>query len=181
MQRRIFRNLLGLLLTAVMLAFSLIPPGYRHAHEGGNDLSHGHADASHSISHRLTGSEYPGKCHDSQSFDGCSVENSLGDDKTHRHFQFLGFSVALPDTHRPTEKSGEDSHDNQFVSIRASENILPVSQSNTDARNWLIPIAQDYSPHSVMAISATSHSRQSAAPALLCDRARHERSGVQLI
>jgi hypothetical protein len=180
MLRRIFRNLLGLVLTAMMLATSVIPPGYRHAHEGGNDLSHGHADVSHSVSNRSAGNEYIGTCHDIQSFDGCSDETSLGDDKTHLHFKIFGISVALPDTNR-SSKSGEDSHDNQFASIRASEDILPVSQSNTDARNWLVLISQEYSPQSVMAISAISHSLQSATPTLLCDRARHERSGVQLI
>jgi hypothetical protein len=180
MPRQISRKLLGLLLTAMMLATSVIPPGYRHSHEGGNDLSHGHADVSHSVSDRFVGNVFPETCHDSHFFDGCLAENSLGDDKTHLHFKIFGISVALPETNRSNEKSGEDSHDNQFVSIRASEDILPVTQSNSDARNLLVPISQDFTPHSI-AVFAIPYSLQSATSTLLCDRARHERSGVQLI
>jgi hypothetical protein len=182
MLRRIFRNLLGLLLTAMMLASSVIPPGFRHAHAGGDDLNHGHSNDPYSVSDRISGNEYKisRPCQDIPVFDGYTFENSLGDNTTHRHFQLFGFSVALPDTnHSP--KRGDDSPNNQFVSIRATENISLVTQSNSDMRNWLMPISQDYSPYSVTALSAIPYSLQPVTSTLLCDRARHERSGVQLI
>jgi hypothetical protein len=182
MPRCFFRNLLGLSLAAMMLVTSIFPPSFRHSHQGGNDLHHEHFADSSSHFYRIAGNECQENshsCHSRPSTDVYTLEDSLGDETTHRHFQFLGFSIALPDTYH-SPKSGDDSQNNQFVSIRATENILPVTQSNSDTRNWLIQISQDYSPHSMTVFSAIPHSLQPVALVLLCDSARHERSGVQL-
>jgi hypothetical protein len=184
MLRRVFRNLLGLLLTAMMLAASVIPPGYRHAHEEGGDLRHGHSsdfNLAHSGTAGNACQENGHPSHAPDLFNGCTVENSPAYDKAHRHFQIFGVSVTLPDTHRSSEKSGDDSPKNQIVSIRTTKDILPAGQSEKVLGNWSVFISLNYSPHTAILPSSISHSLQSATSALLCDRARHERSGVQLI
>lgn len=166
-------NALRCLLVALMLlATSVTHSTYVHGHSGGN---HSHE---HSGANDHTRSQLPVTSHDGNETSVC-----LSADEVHRH-QCLALLGAI--TYKSLPGRQTDSHDKStccgtpIVAVSASHSVRSLSKSPAVDHSGLASLA-------VLSISCICESKQhetlcaGLAPATpLCDRARHERSGVQL-
>ncbi len=183
MLNRAAKSLLSMLLSATVLACSIMPPGVRHAHIGGNDLSHSHAGAATTILNQQHHDWCP-KCGDH--CNGCQANSVLiaskspGQHAAHFHFTCIGFQLTLPDSSHSAKESTDTSH-SQLVNVRTAEYLKPTQLYNVSVEKLPIPVCQESTAGSMSAIRAVVLSSHTVTITLLCDRARHERSGVQLI
>lgn len=176
MSRRVPKTLLSLLLAAAVLAAGGIPPAVRHAHTGGSDLSHRHAG-------------FVADHHSDEDDDACADHHgagshgilALGADESHYHFKWLGFQLTFhgSDSGNPT-KPGKDQRTWEWIAQRVGRdaNVAPAS-------GWELgrPVISDLPgalPGDATSPLAVAGAMPRVTPCLLCDRARHERSGVQL-
>jgi hypothetical protein len=159
---KIPRALVNLLTATTVLAWSLAPPPIQHSHQGGRDLSHEHATA-----------------HAQHACQAAVEPDAISDDASDLHCHWLGFRLALPDG-SPTKK-GEDGGLSKLLFVQATRaSLFQVhAGSRLDTAPALLPlnlavadIAASRAPIFGSSSCVTSHP--------LCDRARHERSGVQL-
>jgi hypothetical protein len=154
----------------MLLATSVTSSTFMHNHSGG-DMSHQH-DRSDSQSSVLLA------VHDSHDGD---VSSSAADVHRHGCLALFGAVTYLPMPGGPTGSGGK--------SLAGWETMVAVSASQ-DVRTLAKGLTIDHSGLASLAVLSTScicESKQhetlcaGAAPASpLCDRARHERSGVQL-
>jgi hypothetical protein len=183
MLNRVAKSLMSMLLAATVLAGSIMPPGVRHAHTGGNDRSHQHVGIVTTVLNQQR-HDWCAKCGDHCK--GCQLNSifitnqSPGQYATHLHFLCLGFRLTLPDSSR-TAKQSTDTSDSQLVNVRTTEYLRPTQQHIFSVEKLFIPLCQESTADGVTAIHAVVPSSQTVTTTLLCDRARHERSGVQLI
>jgi hypothetical protein len=182
MLNRAARSLLSMLMSAAVLACSIMPPGVRHAHIGGNDLSHRHAG----VATNALNQQHHDHCANSGDHcNGFQPNNILiaselpGQRASHLHLMCLGFQLTLPDSSH-SAKQGTDTGNSQLVNVRTTEYIRSTQQHNIGVEKLLIPVCQESTTDGVTAIHAIVLSSQTVTTTLLCDRARHERSGVQL-
>ncbi len=171
------KSLTALLQTALLLAVSLAPPGVRHSHSLGERVAghHRHAAADgHVHNHHHVAHRHPG------SLEG-SVCTAIGERPGwHLHLNMLGFEMTLPDPLSSSNESESSGHPN-VVAVAVGREVL------SDAATLPSSVPQG-SP-----LTTTPTSQSDAAPMLavvwsdppvsctpLCDRARHERSGVLL-
>ena len=174
------RTLVKLLMAAAMLAWSVAPPPIQHRHDGGTDLSHHHDcdDAGYGRPDRSP----QGYCASDVGKPHALIfaPEGIGGEASHLHFQWLGFRVTLPDGDSPTDKSEDRCSSKQlFVQARRASIPQACSSGTFDASQTVLPlntIATDagasHPPLLCSLLRLTSHP--------LCDRARHERSGVLL-
>ncbi len=179
MQSRYFRHLISMLLSATLLVSSIMPLGFRHAHAGGNDRSHRHiGDSTALLDHqRHVPCENCSKhCNGCQSHSIFIVGESFGQYASHFHLICFGFQLTLVDLGH----SGKDSNDRQSAYVRVSEYLKPIPQHFFSVVN-LLTACQAFTTNATTAIYPVVFSSQMVTTTLLCDRVRHERSGVQLI
>jgi hypothetical protein len=158
----------------MLLATSITSSTFVHGHNGGN-LAHQQHDG---FDYALSYSSVRAAFHD-----GHDKEMSLSAADVHRH-RCLPLLGAI--TYQPMSGEPSGSHEK---SLRGWEMIVTVS-AGQGARTLVKNLAVDHSglaSLAVFSIGCIRESKQhetlcaSAAPASpLCDRARHERSGVQL-
>ena len=183
MLNRVAKSLLSILLLATVLTSSIMPPGIRHAHAGGNDRSHQHVGVTTTVLNQQR-HDWCAKCGDN--CNGCESNSvliageSLVRYAIHFHFICLGLNLTLADSNQPTKQS-TDASDSQLVYVRAAEYIRPTQQQNFSLEKLFIPVCPESTADGITAIHALVSSSQTVITTLLCDRARHERSGVQLI
>ncbi|MFM9965395.1 MAG: hypothetical protein ACKV2Q_29775 [Planctomycetaceae bacterium] len=184
--RLIGRNLVTLLLIAVMALPAVSPPALRHRHVDG-DKSHQHGVAT------VERSQTRGPRHSHSSQHSHRVETVMAkeshDDRAtptanspveHLHVFWLGFPSALPlsvpdrsDSPRPTAST------EQWVPL-ISEIILPdAAQNGSNILTAVLFTPTELTPR-LPAQSEVRPPRESAV-AWLCDTARRERSGVLVI
>lgn len=182
----------GLRMTlAAVVAFSVImPEPIRHAHAGG-ERAHLHDGDGHVhfLHNELAGEadEHGGArsegclSHD-HNYDVCAGESHLFSSATsHQHYFWFGWNVTLPASNEGDEGKDKDHVAGSWVGVAAGDN-LPFVRPQASPAEW---IGLD----SMLICSATtidvgdSVQRAPAPPRsnTLCDIARHERSGVQLI
>jgi hypothetical protein len=106
--------------------------------------------------------------------------NEIGGEASHLHFQWFGFRLTLPDDDSPTKK-GEDRCPSKLLFVQASRAAVPqvYSGNGLDTSPTILPlnaIAADVGAFCSPVLSSLLR----LTPHPLCDRARHERSGVQL-
>lgn len=175
MAKGIPRALVNWLMAATVLAWSLSPPAVEHAHEGGADLTHQHdcaaaTDGAHGSYH----------AHDAEPRSLAVVSEVPFGDASHLHFQWLGFRLTLPGDDAPTKK-GEDRNSSKLLFVQASRTLLPQFQLGTRLDKSLTPLCLDAVATDIAAICpAVSCPLPLVTTHPLCDRARHERSGVLL-
>jgi hypothetical protein len=105
---------------------------------------------------------------------------AVAGEASHLHFQWLGFRLTLPDDNSPAKK-GKDRNASKLLFVQASRaSVLQFHSSVRFDKSLTLP-----SPDAtVMDIAApwpaVFWSLLRVTPHPLCDRARHERSGVQL-
>jgi hypothetical protein len=182
MLHRITRPLLTVMLSAILLAGSMMPQGIRHKHSGGSDLSHKHrnlSSTSPSHSHHdetLHGDDHSQSC---RSQSPTTVGGSLWECATHLHFEWFGLQWAFPDSGKAADEN-RDTNESQLVSLCSSEYLGITPQQNIRIEKFSL-LVYPCSPLQVSGeIQVVNFFSQPVTINLLCDRARHERSGVLL-
>jgi hypothetical protein len=160
----------------MLLATSVAPSTFVHGH-GGGDLSHQHDHGDCALSH----SRAPTAHHDGHDDRGGDVSVSAADVHRHGYFVLLGAVTYAPMSSTPT-----GSHENAasgwetFVAVPAVQGICAPSRNSAIDPSGPAALV-------VVSIDCLRESEQRGIPRAgiapaspLCDRARHERSGVQL-
>jgi hypothetical protein len=178
MQGCILRYSMSVLLSATVLASSIMQPGFWHAHAGGNDPSHQHtgdSTAFPNLQHDALHTDYDEHRSGCQSGSTFIVGQALGQYAPHHHFMCLGFQLTLVDVGH----SGKDSKGSHLANVRSSEYLRTTPQQCLSAASLLMA-CQTPTAGSVPTIHRVESYSQTVTTTLLCDRARHERSGVLL-
>lgn len=171
---------MSLLLSAMVLVWSLSPPAVQHAHEGGTDLSHHHdsAPADHDATDGACQSHYGSDS--SQSHAATVVPVAIAGEASHLHFQWLGFRLTLPHDNSPTKK-GEDRNASKLLFVQASRaSVSQLHSSGQFDKSLMLPSLDAIVMDIAAPCRAISCYLPRVTPCPLCDRARHERSGVLL-
>jgi hypothetical protein len=181
MSKQLPRACLNLLLAAAVLVGTVLPPAIRHAHEGGSDLSHRH-DGSHG-SHgdhksQAAHTDHAGHLSCDPSF--ASVRGACADSVQHFHFQWLGLQLMLPDDGTPSKDHGDRPGPGLVFVPAGREMTTFAAHANQSGVRTFAPLFQGVLPDEPVNSLTTASSSDSVTTTLLCDRARHERSGVQL-
>jgi hypothetical protein len=162
------RTTTGLLLSAAVLLGSIVPPGQRHAHAAG-DVPHNH-DKQHAHDHS-------GDAHHHHTTDqhGLSTPAVKPAAVAHVHFACWLFDLTMP------VRDESETEDNQpLYLVRLIDDCLPTTISGPNTHPVDMP-----SHLQSIAVDRPALARRATAPpdtaVLLCDAARHERSGVQLL
>jgi hypothetical protein len=182
MLTRVIRSLLCVMLSATLLTGSVMFPGYRHAHACGNDMSHKHANFSTTLASLVDHNECPNcgaHCRGCRINSMQMIVDSVSDHASHFHLTWFGFQLTLPDSSTPTNENNNES-DNQWVCVRGSNYFKVASQQNFRVEKLSIPVYQRSPLQNLVEIHVADYFSRPVTLTLLCDRARHERSGVQL-
>jgi hypothetical protein len=167
-------NVLRWMLAAwMLLATSVTYSTYVHGHSGGN-LAHGHGKSDCTLSRSFAQAAF---------FGGYNNDVSLSAVDIHRHGWLMLLGAIA---HQPMPGEPSDSHEKApngwetIVAISGAQSARTLAKGLTVDHSGLASLA-------VFSISCIGESKQretlcaGLAPASpLCDRARHERSGVQL-
>lgn len=167
------RNLMTLLLIAVMALPAVSSPALRHRHEDG-DLSHEH-DVTSAERHSH-GAEATTAKHSHEELSGHSAQLPV----EHLHVFWLGFQSSLPlSAPGRSDSPSPSTSTEQWVPL-ISEITLP-----DDTQDRVQFLAVDFFTPTELTPRLTARSEvrppHESAVALLCDAARRERSGVLVI
>ena len=176
MRYRFRRKTLSLLLSALVLAWGIVPAAVQHTHEGGHEPAHRHDD-SHQAAHHGS--------HDHHSDDGhhehAPVPNVslLADNVLHLHWQFLGMEFSMPAPEEPADNGGDERTAPQAIVRTMNEEGLTTQAGPSIGRVLLSGI---YAPSAdvVRNSEAVPRPPNLVTSIPLCDSARLERSGVLL-
>ena len=175
------RAALSLLLAATVLSWDLSPPPTQHSHEGGNDRSHHHGCIDGADS-RADDARLPHDV-DDQDHSSSAVASSMtiSGHPSHWHFEWLGLRLTRPDSGSPTNKDDNHGGNSKLLYVQAGRSSIPQVHSGgrLDGSPALLP-PDAIAAGTLCACANVSGSSPRATPHPLCDRARHERSGVQL-
>ncbi len=176
-----------------MLVAGVTPPGIRHAHAEG-DVAHDHQRRDHASNPRPERSSYryhyhcDRACHhaDCHADDGQDADRGPSADivkqtsVAHVHFAWLWFDVSLPVRDQTNSDRTSGTGDKTPCVVRLLDDCIPASP-NVSNVFWIIASAPAMSPG---CLPFTEKLQRASGPpdfvTLLCDSARHVRSGVQL-
>jgi hypothetical protein len=172
MRKQFTQTTTNLLLSALMLASTCLPPALRHAHEGGDEANHRHDTSG--VRHLKHGHHEAEGYHEHEVV-SITERAVLSDAVVHLHWAIFGidFSTTLPSEPRSREPA--------VVRVM----VMPaISVSGENAVGVLTAIASqpglDFaSVRSVGTTPLQPPNLVTSAP--LCDSARRERSGVLLV
>jgi hypothetical protein len=176
MRKRLSGTATNLLLSALVLAWGIVPPAVCHGHEGGEDTTHRHNTVAHQ------GHDCGNRVHsidaDSQPAGAEGSPVVLRSLVVHLHWSLWGVDFSVP-------VSEDDQPDNEGnaaepVIVRLVDSVpTPVTENNGFTSIDPVTVWQFGLDSAVVQTSSLPlSSRTQSAP--LCDRARHERSGVLL-
>lgn len=181
------RNLVTLLLIAVMAMPAVSSPAVRHSHaDGDKSHQHGVASAKHHGHSHTHGSRHSHR--HSHSADATKSKHSQ-DDRTshstqspveHLHVFWFGFQTSLPlpasersDSPRPMAST------EQWVPLISDVTLPDASQARSQIPAIDLLTPTELTPR--LSVRSEVRPLRYAAVALLCDTARRERSGVLVI
>jgi hypothetical protein len=171
--RKLHRTL-AWLLTLVLLVGSGSPLGYRHAHADG-DVEHVHNE---SIQQTQTGchSHHHGHSHRHVKHDSSTLTNST----SHEHVSLFGFNLVLPVDDETDSGSSNSGRNDLLCVVR-----LVDAHVNKAEADFGPTVDFAWNRSSIVREGSWCDQQQKCAHQtypfwLLCDIARHERSGVQL-
>lgn len=173
MHSRLSRTLVCVIQSAVVLTWCVAPQGMRHSHAGGADRRHQHA-------FEVAASNHGGHEHQASSDCRLDLVKVVGEVKSHLHLQWLSLNLALPDSHGPS--SDQDHHGSDLLAARPLKAVKPACHASSGhSRPLLTSLVNSCISPSTAATVWGQTSVLAAARTLLCDAARHERTGVLLI
>ena len=176
MRNSIRQKTTTLLLSALVLAWGIVPPGVEHSHAGGSDATHRHENH-HEVVHQGS--------HDHDSDDElCESEilpqvPLLADSVRHLHWRFLGMKFSMPAPGQPADRGDDDSNVPPAILRVAYEGVPAVHTGPSFARMLLWGICAP-SADVVRSLQPIPQPPNLITSMPLCDSARLERSGVLL-
>ena len=178
MRNRFRRTMLSLMLSALVLAWGIVPPVVQHAHVGGNDTSHQHGNrppqtVPHHASHEHDS--------DAERHEHSTVpeDSLLADFVSHLHWQFFGMDFSMP----VPEEPGDDTDDEGTVPpmvVRVMDEVVPATQAGPSLCRVLCAAICTPTADVVWTLTPAPRSPSLVTSIPLCDSARLERSGVLL-
>jgi len=172
------RKVMSLLLSALLLAWGLVPPGFQHAHSGGSDFTHRHdngREVAHSGSH---GHDSDDQHHEHAALPDVSLFADYADYALHLHWQLLGVEFSMPVSEKPVDGNDEGTAPPAFV--RVMNEVFPVGQAGPSFGRVLLSAICTPSADVVRSLEPVPRSPNFVTSIPLCDSARLERSGVLL-
>jgi hypothetical protein len=168
------RSLIVAWLSAAVIVAGLVPPAVRHTHPGGADPFHRHP----------AGLAHDHHSNDEHAEEACDDAHPapILDEAAHLHFAWLGVGLTLPD--RPTGGQARSDTLLAWASLvqLADEQAGPTVHRGSNLAHAVAGIGPAFFlPATSDPCLAICAGPTPGMPALLCDRARHARSGVQLI
>jgi hypothetical protein len=170
---------LSLLLAVALLAEGAYSPAVRHTHEGASGRIHRDDGPPIEQSHHELAS---GEDSFRQADRLISLGPALVNCTTHLHLNWLGLQFTLPETapQSPGERD-EEYRDPSLLFTLVARGARAACLSVAHADDVLAPDRQEASLEGMAGIARSSTcSPPQVTASRLCDRARHERSGVQL-
>jgi hypothetical protein len=176
MRNRFRRKTLNLLLSALVLAWGILPPGVQHAHAGGSDATHRHDDC-HEVAHHASHNyESDYEHHDHATISDVSL---LVDYVLHLHWQFLGVEFSMPVPEEPADGNDDEGTVPPAIVRVMNEQVLTTQAGPSFGRVLLVGI---YTPSADLVRNSEPvpcpPNLVTSIP--LCDSARLERSRVLL-
>lgn len=164
------------LLAVLVLGGSISPPAYRHAHAGG-DIAHNHhsdSDQRHLESHSHHGHGHShSHPHRHQTDDLSAAEAPT----SHLHLTILGFELTLP-TSEHEDDSPDSERDKMPVIVRVLDECVLAADGADRSLDHEATRSVIVSTAVISSADSHKHTRPTVPSVLLCDAARHERSGV---
>jgi hypothetical protein len=177
MQKRLGGIVANLLLSALVLAWGIVPPAIRHGHEGGEEANHSHEAVAHH-EHDHDGHQHPGH-EDSQPAGAVVSPGAFRGLVVHLHWSLFGVDFSVPVSQNEPPEDGSNNAEPALVRLVDSV-PSPVLGNSSFAGDSSAAAAQAGLDSAVAPTSLlTTGKLTQSAP--LCDRARHERSGVLLV
>lgn len=177
MRNRAVRTLMTLLLSAAMLLGGLMPPAVQHAHADG-DQSHSHQTACSAAGQH----EHP-HSHPHNHAPGHAQSDVVQGQTLHRHVSLFGLDLFMPvRDHQDLPNNGSDAGDDAAVTlVRLVETAVVLASAPAGERQFFsFPSLATVATGSAT-ILRPQRGRDTICSLPLCDSARGERSGVQLI
>jgi hypothetical protein len=175
--RKRFSGIASNLLLLALLAWAIVPPAIRHGHEGGEDSNHRHDAGTHH-------GQDNGECEPSSDQDS----HVAGTDEApvvlrslfvHLHWRLFGIELSVPVSQDDQPDDGTD--DAKPVVVRWDDSLPTPGRDNSDSTVNAPATASQLGLPGVVAAASSSRPPNLVPTAPLCDRARHERSGVLLV
>jgi len=176
MRNRFRQKIMNLLLSAMVLAWGIVPPGYQHTHAGGRDSTHQHEDCQEVARH---------VSHDRESGDGHHAHTSapdvslLADYVLHLHWRLLGVEFSMPVPEEPVE-GDDDGNTVPPVIVRGMSEVVPTTLASPSFGRVLLAAICTPNADMVRILTPVLRSPNLVTSIPLCDSARLERSGVLL-
>lgn len=177
MARPVSQKLVNLFLAAMVLAWNFAFSPIQHAHEGGGDLSHGHGcvdeiDGGYRL-YRVSDCGYGLRT--------AAEPGVIAGLDAHHHFEWFGFQVTFPDADSPAQQGDHHDSGGKLLFVQGSCNaVFQVYRGGTLDKSPEFLSLGVIATDTVAARPAVSSSILPVTLCSLCDRARHERSGVLL-
>lgn len=173
---KIQKRMTAWLLAVLVVGGSISPPAYRHAHAGG-DIAHDHhfdGDHRHLETHSHHGHGHShSHPHRHQADDPIAAEAPT----SHMHLAILGVELTLPTSERDDD-SPDSERDNLPVIVQLSHECVLSANGQYRGLNQEATSSAFGSSSFISAVKLQKYVPPTALPVLLCDAARHERSGV---
>jgi hypothetical protein len=173
---------INLMLSALVLTWGFVPPGFAHAHSGGGDSDHRHdtrRDVTHGDAHHHNHDAHhhdsDGEHHEHASeFDFTVLEDSV----LHFHWQLLGVEFSVPFRESPVEDDRPETA--PPVVVRVMNEVVSPTQAGPSFDR--VHLVGNCAPGTdiVRNLDPIPRSQNLATSIPLCDSARLERSGVLL-
>ncbi len=167
---------INLLLASLVLAWAIVPPTVRHGHEGGEDSGHRHDSVGQHVHDR----DSRGHSEDG-GLPPAGVESPpsiRGELVVHLHWCVLGLDFSLPLSERAP------SWDERYVARPAIVSLgdgLPAPARDNHGASLTLAAMLPTGLDSPVAPASATAAVDDCPSATLCDRARHERSGVLVV
>ena len=170
---RFRRKTMNLLLSALVLAWEIVPLGIQHAHEGGSNATHRH-DSGHEVAHHLHDSD-----DDHHEHANLPDVSRLGDSIVHLHWQFFGMAFSMPVPEQPTD-GGDDWGTIPLATVRTVNEIVQTTQAGPSFGRMLLAATCMPNANVLWNLEPIPRPPNLITSIPLCDSARLERSGVLL-
>ena len=176
MRNRLRQKTMNLLLSALVLAWGIVPPGFQHAHVGGSEPTHLHSKC-HAVAHHDSHDHESDEEHHEPATD--PDVSLLAGYVLHLHWRLLGVEFSMPLPEQPVG-GGDDGDTVPPTVVRVMNEVVPATQAGPSFCRMLLVAICTPSADVVWTLTPAPRSPNLVASIPLCDSARLERSGVLL-
>ncbi len=175
MRNRFRQKTMNLLLSALVLAWGIVPPGVQHVHAGGSDPTHGHGERDEMAHDGSHDHESDHEHHDHAMVTDLSL---LADYVLHLHWRLLGVEFSMPMPEKPVDDD-EGTVPPAVVRVMNEEGL--TMQTGPSFGRVMLAVTCTPSADVVQKLEAVPRLPNLVTSIPLCDSARLERSGVLLV